>query len=107
MSKTGTYYMHYRRRDTYGEPLPKGGATLAIRPLQGDQIAVSMALCSERDLFNKKLGRSIATGRLNAGVASTAPSGNIWTIAAVDPAKPIKEVVNEAFAVTMGKLGLE
>ena len=101
-----TYFMHYRRRNRAGDVLPQGGATLAIRPVGEDRIVVGMALCSQRDVFNKKLGRTIAEGRLSTAEAGFS-NAHVFTIAMDELDRPIKEVVNEAFAVTMEELGLE
>jgi hypothetical protein len=107
MNKTGTYYMHYRRRDTSGCALPQGGATLAIRTVGENRIVVGMALCSNRDVFNKKLGRAIAEGRIDRSEDGQRTGSYVYTIEMNQLDLPIKEVVNETFAVTMDELGLE
>ena len=48
--------------------LGKGRATAAIDISDLDSIKVAFAFCSPKDQFNRKLGRQIATGRLDAGV---------------------------------------
>ncbi len=63
-----TTFMHYRRYDRFGQYLPHGGLTLAIR-LDGNQVKVAMAECGKKDLFSRKIGRIVAEGRLNSGRA--------------------------------------
>lgn len=58
-----TYFMHYRSGQG-NENL--GGATVAIRVVAENKVAVAVARCSKKDHFDKKMGRTIAEGRLNA-----------------------------------------
>ena len=44
----------------------RGGFTVAYRELE-DGVEYSVATCSTRDNYNKKLGRTIAQGRLECG----------------------------------------
>jgi hypothetical protein len=44
-----------------------GGFTVAYQEVKPGLIEYSVARCSDRDNFNKKLGRDIATGRLARG----------------------------------------
>ena len=64
-------FVHVREYDNQGEPLPHGGITVAFMrvstTLGVDTYHVSKALCSVRDNFCKKIGRSIAAGRLLVG----------------------------------------
>lgn len=46
----------------------RGGMTVAYRPGDGF-VEYSIAQCSSKDNFNKKLGRDIAAGRLEVGSA--------------------------------------
>lgn len=57
--------MHYRKFDRMGQILPKGGLTLAISQ-EGSKLSIAMAECGRKDAFNRKLGRTIAEGRLLA-----------------------------------------
>ena len=72
------YITHYRRfpeTETYmtrfdastegfEQPLHTGGATEAsIVNEEGEIVAMGLSLCSERENFNKKIGRDIAKGR--------------------------------------------
>jgi len=63
-----TTYMHYRKFDRMGQIVPKGGMTVAIRQ-EGHELTVALSECGRKDLFNRKLGRTIAEGRLNSGSA--------------------------------------
>ena len=56
-------YMHYRGQDV------RGGATVAIMPIANNRVYLSVARCGPQDVFNKKVGRDIATGRLRAYIA--------------------------------------
>lgn len=61
-------FMHYRARvgAVSGRKAPRG-ATVAIHPLEGRNTAlISIAQCGSNDNFSKKIGRSIAAGRLIA-----------------------------------------
>jgi len=58
-------FMHYRKYDRQGQIESKGGLTLAIER-HGNQLIVAMAECGRHDNFNRKLGRTIAEGRLRA-----------------------------------------
>lgn len=43
-----------------------GGATVAYRELDAETIIYAVAICSEKDNYCKKTGRTIATGRLKS-----------------------------------------
>lgn len=58
-----TQFMHYRILEN-GIPTSRGGTTVAIRQL-GNKAIVGVSQCALGDVFNKKLGRMIAEGRLN------------------------------------------
>ena len=64
-----TIYMHYRKFDRMGQIEARGGMTLAA-DLNGSQLTVALAECGRKDVFNKKMGRTIAEGRLRAALAS-------------------------------------
>lgn len=65
------HYIHRRKSlfFRFGDPIvaTHGGATVAYQEVKPGLIEYSVARCSDRDNFNKKLGRDIATGRLAAG----------------------------------------
>lgn len=106
MNNTGTYFMHYRRRDSYGEAQPQGGVTLAIRPIGGNVIRVAMAKCGKKDVFNKKLGRAIAEGRL-AAAAGSERNKFVYDLVLTETDAPIKEAVAVAFGPAFAEMGLE
>lgn len=73
MEQHSIKYVHIREFNIDGVPLPNGGSTLAFLRIaqtedRGDMYHVSQALCSHRDNFCKKIGRSVATGRLLCGM---------------------------------------
>lgn len=105
MNKPGLYFMHYRRRDSYGGALPQGGATLAIRPMS-DKIVVAAAFCSKHEVFNKRLGRTIAEGRLGA-YKENSQNRHVFVIDINEPDAPIKEIVDITMAPLMYNLGLD
>ena len=59
-------YIHRRPFAATGpySPASRGGFTVAYQEVKPGLIEYSIATCSTRDNFNKKLGRDIATGRL-------------------------------------------
>lgn len=64
-------YIHLRVYDeAHGGPLSKGGITFAY-DIQGDQIRYTMSKCNDKDHYNKKIGRAIASGRLAKGIGVT------------------------------------
>jgi hypothetical protein len=63
------HYIH--RRKIAGGPATHGGFTVAYQEVKPGLIEYSIARCSTRDNFNKKLGRDIATGRLACGKIET------------------------------------
>ena len=57
-------FMHFRKFNN-GQMQPKGGMTVAIAATD-TRINFAISECSEHDVFNKKIGRGISEGRLNA-----------------------------------------
>lgn len=55
--------MHFHKHDRMGQILAKGGLSIAIQQ-EGMELTIALAQCSREDNFNRKLGRSIAQGRL-------------------------------------------
>jgi len=83
--------MHFRKYDRMGQIRAKGGLSLAIEQV-GDQVTVAVAQCSRKDLFNRKLGRTIAEGRLNLAKANAARGRDIeWTGAVADEGDTVRE----------------
>ena len=60
------FIRHERYKDNIGRIKPNGGRTVAwIYEDDNKNVALSsVAVCSKRDTYNKKLGRRIAIGRL-------------------------------------------
>jgi hypothetical protein len=58
-------FEHIRRKDEAGNVSNYGGKTVAyiVDKVSGG-ITKGESVCSEKDVYNKKLGRLIATGRL-------------------------------------------
>jgi hypothetical protein len=74
------YIMHYRKFDKNGQLMPKGGITFAIHLDAYNNGFVSIARCSNKDVFSRKLGRTIAEGRMNSSnkenlIEITVPEG--------------------------------
>jgi hypothetical protein len=53
-------YSHIRAKNSQ-----KGGLTVAWREI-GDNLVYSISICSEQDMFNKKLGRDLCDARLDS-----------------------------------------
>ena len=51
----------------------KGGATVAYRREPNGSFSYAVALCSDRDNFNRRIGRDISLGRLVKGPAVVVP----------------------------------
>jgi hypothetical protein len=72
-------YIHLREHSIKGEVLPFGGCTVAFvqsskykaEDPASQVYLVARAQCSARDNFCKKIGRSIARGRLESGMFDT------------------------------------
>lgn len=61
-------FVHIRRysRELSLDPSPTGGTTIAYE-LSGDRVIYSASRCSDKDHYNKKIGRSVTTGRMEKG----------------------------------------
>jgi len=62
-------FIHYRQYSSERDDVcSRGGATVAIRDDDNNknQVLVSIARCNPHDVFNKKIGRNIAAGRIDA-----------------------------------------
>lgn len=60
-------YLHIRLHDKYdGRIDPRGGYTVAFERSRDNSniLRFAIAKCSKRDVFNKKMGRTVAAGRL-------------------------------------------
>ena len=72
-------FAHIRIRDLdTSEILPCGGVTYCYNIINGN-LYVSVAQCNMRDNYNKRIGRAISQGRMEAGIylVFPLPSGNI------------------------------
>lgn len=65
-------FLHVRNRDANGNLLNNGGATVAF-DVDGDVLFYASALCSRKDQFNRRIGRLIAEGRFDKGIAGVGP----------------------------------
>ena len=95
-------YMHFRQKDraTYG------GATLAIMPLDKNKVVVAIAHCNPKELFNKKMGRTIAAGRLQAFLdGRESVEANIREVTVPDMSR-IKEAVESELQLEMAAVNL-
>ena len=54
------FIFHYRPLDPYGKCFPKGGVTVVFNP---ETQIFGAAICSKKDVFNRKLATKIALGR--------------------------------------------
>lgn len=96
--------MHYRNFEL-GMPSCKGGATVAIHPIGNtDQVMVAVARCNKTDIFNKKLGRTIALGRINKALSGKEVPG-VFTVVVKD-GETYKSAVNAVLAADMEDTGL-
>lgn len=85
-------FMHYR--PVSGDS--RGGATVAILPLEHEPKAlITLARCGPNDVFNKKLGRDIAAGRLAAFLKGrVSATSKIREVDITDPLK-LKKAVSD------------
>lgn len=61
-------FIHDRQQNYEGKPFTKGGTTIAwTLNFEAREIRVALAFCSEKDVYNRKVGRQQAIERLNAG----------------------------------------
>lgn len=61
-------FIHDRQHDFEGKALTKGGTTIAWQlNSEAREIRVALAFCSEKDVYNRKVGRKQAVERLETG----------------------------------------
>jgi hypothetical protein len=95
-------YMHFRTVNRQCN----GGATVAILPADNNKVLFTVARCGPHDLFNKKIGRTIATGRLKAYLdGRETVSNHVRTMVINDPLY-IKEAVGGYLYEEMAKYDL-
>jgi len=61
--------MHFHKFDRMGQILAKGGLSIAIQQ-EGAELTIALAECSRDENFNRKLGRTVAQGRLRKALES-------------------------------------
>lgn len=94
-------FMHYR-----SPAKPQAGATVAILPSNDNKTAVvAIARCGPHDMFQKKVGRAIATGRINAWVKDPAANESLVTFVDIIDRNYLKAEVAEAINATMVSFG--
>ena len=103
---TDTMYMHYRAINT--NPVesidPRGGATIAIRHVDDTKALASIAFCNPGEVFNKKIGRYVAAGRLSAKMSGKDVNG--WFVEVpIDGKLPTKAAVDEQVRQSMEAMG--
>jgi hypothetical protein len=70
------YFIHLRYEDEKypDQSDPRGGITVAFRHVLGTHWEIALAKCNVTDNFCKKVGRTIASNRLNCGDCHRIPS---------------------------------
>ena len=99
---SSTQFMHYRQYVSDSVVDSRGGATVAILPVDGtNEALVSVAHCNPADVFSRQRGRAIAEGRINAFLdGRTSLEGRVKTVAVIDLLR-LKETVSEALESEM------
>lgn len=64
-------FMHIRIM-VDGKPATKGGGTICYA-LMDEHVVFSVAVCSVKDNFCRKIGRQVSEGRFNVGQIETIP----------------------------------
>ena len=105
--KTQTQFMHYRKFHQIGDRSgfltadSRGGATVAILPAENNTVLISVARCNPNDVFNKKVGRTISEGRIQAYLnGRTSLEGAVQSIVVTDFDR-LKETVADAIGDEM------
>ena len=106
-----TQFMQNRPTDTgydWGQPLACGGTTVAIHVVSETRAIVGLAYCSPRDGYNKKLGRTIALGRVRSYLTDDAykltPQQMVFEVDTMG-AKTFKQAVNQVIGADLGNQG--
>lgn len=88
-------FMHYRNHRAYTDEIDcRGGATVAIMEQENkDAVLVSIARCHDNDVFDRKMGRVIASGRIQAYVAKGRNS-SVYSVT-VPEGTTVKDAVND------------
>jgi hypothetical protein len=117
MNTIKTQYMHYRAtsaalavlstpRNHNDAPMYRG-ATIAIAPTNENTVAVTVAFCGQKDIFSKKLGRTIAEGRMQAYLTGSRKLKTLVRLVTVTDMNNLKDEVAVAIAGDMSAVGLE
>lgn len=64
----GLNFIHLREKGADGRALTHGGVTIAYAEITDETLAISIAMCNEKDNFCRRIGRSISSGRLAKGI---------------------------------------
>jgi hypothetical protein len=98
-----TMFMHFRQLNSYDQVSdPRGGATVAFCMVGNSAVKIASAYCSRKEVFDRKLGRAIALGRLE-----TDRQGSLVTQFDIDSSRPIREQVARFVSPVMEKMGYE
>ena len=79
-------FMHYRKyAGVWNDISSRGGATVAILPQDNGTALISVATCSSEEVFNKKVGRAVSSGRIQAYLnGRTTLEGQVKLISVTD-----------------------
>lgn len=82
-----TRFIHLRRRDPFfGHLEPKGGITVAYDIDPAGTVHYTFSQCSNKDHYNKRIGRLVSTGRLQA-------NRNISTFPKVEGVNIVEQII--------------
>lgn len=94
-------YFHFRSGDGH-----RGGVTVAYYT-SADKPGVGLAFCSPKDVYNKKLGRTIASGRLEINADTSESEGFygfgfcpsvVYGASSSDTVRNIRNMLEEMYA---------
>jgi len=95
--------MHYRSANG-----TKGGATVAILSDAVTNTALfAISRCGPQDIFNKKIGRAVSSGRIKAFVQGRGTVAEHINQVTFDDPADLKAIVDATVADTMEAYGLE
>jgi hypothetical protein len=110
--KTQTQFMHYRKfnmtqSNGFSEVNSRGGATVAVYPAENNTVLISVARCNPNDVFNKKVGRTIAEGRIRAYLEGREGMDKYVKVLSIPDPLFLKKTVAEALEDEIDEAGLE
>ena len=93
MTAKNPLFMHYRNHNTDGSIASNGGMTVAIMvdPDDRQTALVGISRCKDNEVFNKKIGRDVALGRMRAwseGRSNDRINTNVFQLKLSDPENP-------------------